>query len=127
VSGSGGIGLNSHPAESALLAAQVIFTAKILDLAMGAVGGGRDLSLLNSRVGLTCSRMSIETLRKLPRQEKLKLMEALWEDLRIPDSEFESPIWHAKELAKTEQRLAEGKEEVLDWEEGKRTLRDRFR
>jgi hypothetical protein len=70
--------------------------------------------------------MSIETLRRLPRNEKLKLMEALWEDLSIPDGEFDSPAWHAKELAETERRLSENKEQILDWEAAKRTLRNKF-
>lgn len=59
--------------------------------------------------------MTIQAVQQLPRNEKLKLMEALWEDLSRPESEFESPAWHAQELAETEQRLAEGKEKVLDW------------
>jgi hypothetical protein len=67
--------------------------------------------------------MSIESLRQLPRSEKLKLMETLWEELSRPDGEFESPAWHAKELAATEQRLAEGKEQLLDWETAKVFLR----
>jgi len=39
-----------------------------------------------------------------------------------PCGEFGSPAWHAKELAETEQRLAEGKEEVMDWEKAKERL-----
>ena len=69
--------------------------------------------------------MSIDTIRQLPRSEKLKLMEALWEDLSRSEEEFESPAWHAEELAKTEQRRGEGKEQVLDWEEAKKVLRSR--
>jgi hypothetical protein len=71
--------------------------------------------------------MSIESLRQLPRSEKLKLMESLWEDLSRPDHEFESPAWHAQELAATERRLAEGKEQILDWETAKESLRSKFR
>ena len=67
--------------------------------------------------------MTLETLRQLPRSEKLKLMETLWEELSQPDAEFESPAWHAKELAATERRLAEGKEQVMDWEKAKKALR----
>jgi hypothetical protein len=50
-------------------------------------------------------------------------MEVLWEELSRPDDAYESPAWHAAELAKTEQRLAEGKEQVLDWETAKQELR----
>jgi hypothetical protein len=63
----------------------------------------------------------------MTRIEKLKLMEALWEELSRPDTEFESPAWHAKELAATEQRLAEGKEQVMDWDAAKKALRTKFR
>ena len=69
--------------------------------------------------------MTIEAMRQLPRSEKLKLMEALWEELSQPDTEFESPAWHAHELKETESRLAQGKEQVLDWKEAKKKLRDR--
>ena len=66
--------------------------------------------------------MTAESLRQLPRSEKLKMMETLWEELSGPDDEFESPAWHAKALAATERRLAEGKEQVLDWETAKQAL-----
>ena len=69
--------------------------------------------------------MTIQAVQQLPRSEKLKLMEALWEDLSRPDTELQSPAWHAEELAATEQRLAEGKEQILDWEVAKRELRSR--
>jgi hypothetical protein len=42
------------------------------------------------------------------------------------ETEFESPAWHGKELAETERRLAEGKEQVLDWDTAKKRLRKRF-
>jgi len=53
-------------------------------------------------------------------------METLWEELSRSEEEFESPAWHAEELARTEQRLAEGKEQILDWEEAKKKLRQQF-
>ena len=70
--------------------------------------------------------MTIESVHQLPRSEKLKLMETLWEELSRPDTEFESPAWHAKELTETERRLAEGKEQVVDWEQAKKVLRSKF-
>ena len=69
--------------------------------------------------------MTIEAIHELPRSEKLKLMETLWEDLSRSETEFESPAWHADELAKTEKRLAEGKEQVMDWGTAKKALRDK--
>jgi hypothetical protein len=60
----------------------------------------------------------------MTRAEKLKLMETLWEELSVPDDQYESPSWHAQELAATEIRLAEGKEQIVDWEVAKKVLRN---
>jgi hypothetical protein len=70
--------------------------------------------------------MMIEAVRKLPRAQKLRLMETLWEELSRVDTEFKSPSWHSKELVETERRVAEGKEKILDWEIAKKKLRKRF-
>jgi hypothetical protein len=70
--------------------------------------------------------MTIDAVRKLPRSEKLRLMETLWEDLSRPDGEYESPAWHAKELAETERRVAAGQEEAMEWETAKKKLRGQF-
>lgn len=70
--------------------------------------------------------MSIADLRKLPRDEKLKIIETLWGDLAADDDNLESPAWHAEELRKTEAELAAGRVEVLDWEDAKKELRKRF-
>lgn len=70
--------------------------------------------------------MSIAELRKLPRAEKLKIIETLWGDLAGEEESFESPAWHAEELRKTEADLATGQVEVVDWEAAKKELRERF-
>jgi hypothetical protein len=70
--------------------------------------------------------MTAETIQQMPRSEKLKLMELLWEDLSRADGEFESPAWHERALAETERRLAAGQEQVLDWDTAKKTLRSKF-
>ena len=70
--------------------------------------------------------MSIAELRKLPRDEKLKIIEALWSDLVADDESVESPAWHADELRKTDAELAAGRVEILDWEDAKKELRQRF-
>ena len=51
------------------------------------------------------------------------MMETLWEELSRADDELESPGWHGTALAETAQRLAEGKEQVLEWSEAKARLR----
>jgi len=70
--------------------------------------------------------MTVEMMQQLPRVEKLKLLEALWEDLSRSDSEIESPAWHETELKETERRVGEGQEEIMDWEAAKRNLRGKF-
>ena len=70
--------------------------------------------------------MSIAELRKLPTIEKLKIIEALWEDLAADEETVPSPAWHHAELRKTEADFAAGRIEVLDWEDAKKELRKRF-
>ena len=49
-------------------------------------------------------------------------MEALWEDLSAKDT-FESPLWHGEKLRETQERLDNGQEEVVNWEEAKNKLK----
>jgi len=65
-------------------------------------------------------------IRRLSREDKLRVMEAIWEDLSKEGEEVESPNWHQKSLQKTEQRLSSGQEKVLDWHVAKKELRERF-
>ena len=67
--------------------------------------------------------MTITEIRRLPRIEKIKLMEAIWADLSSEEESYESPLWHLAELKKTEENLASGKVEVVDWAEAKKDLR----
>ncbi|MFO1475245.1 MAG: addiction module protein [Verrucomicrobiota bacterium] len=64
-------------------------------------------------------------IQRLPRLEKLRLMEALWADLSRNDAEFESPAWHAAALQETAKRLSRGAEKVVPWENAKEKLRKR--
>ncbi len=70
--------------------------------------------------------MSIAELRKLPSEEKLRIIEALWSDVAADDEAFQSPPWHAAELRKTEADLEAGRIELIDWGDAKKELRKRF-
>jgi len=70
--------------------------------------------------------MSIAELRKLPSTEKLKIIEALWSDLAEDEKVFASPGWHEEALRKAEADFAAGRVEILDWEDAKKELRQRF-
>jgi len=52
-------------------------------------------------------------------------MELLWDDLSQDEARLESPAWHETALVETQQRLANGQEQVLDWEQAKAELRKR--
>lgn len=67
-----------------------------------------------------------EQILQLPKEEKLKLMEVLWEDLSRDPDYLEPPAWHEEELRKTRERLERGEEEILDWSDVKKELRKKF-
>ncbi len=60
---------------------------------------------------------------RMSKEEKLIIMEKIWEDLSTDDTALESPIWHQQELQRTEERLRAGQEKIMDWEEAKKELR----
>ncbi|MBT3227078.1 MAG: addiction module protein [Deltaproteobacteria bacterium] len=66
----------------------------------------------------------LQNIHELPRIDKIKIMEFIWEELTVLDQDFESPKWHKKVLSETEERMKNGQEEVLDWDEAKRRLRN---
>ena len=63
----------------------------------------------------------------LSKEDKLKIMQAIWEDLSKDDEEIESPGWHQDVLLDTERRLHLGEEEAVDWDTAKKELRKRFK
>ncbi len=65
-------------------------------------------------------------IRHLSREDKLRVMEAIWEDLSKEGEKVESPNWHQEALQETEQRLNLGEEKMVDWPTAKKELRERF-
>jgi len=66
--------------------------------------------------------MSALEIQQMPRQEKLRLMEALWADLSRDEAQLESPAWHADALRETAERMARGEEKILSREQAKAKL-----
>ncbi len=62
----------------------------------------------------------------LSRAEKLRVMEAIWDDLTHEEESLVSPDWHKQALQETEHRLATGQEQSVDWQKAKIELRKRF-
>ena len=65
-------------------------------------------------------------IQHLSREEKLRVMEAIWEDLSKESEEVKSPDWHHDALEETERRLKSGEEKTVDWPTAKKELRERF-
>jgi putative addiction module component (TIGR02574 family) len=64
-------------------------------------------------------------LDKMSVAEKLRVMEALWENLSRNSDALESPAWHEDELREREERIASGKTKFTDWEKAKAEIRQR--
>ncbi len=62
-------------------------------------------------------------LKYLSVDEKIMLMERLWNDL-INNENYKSPQWHEDILEKRVKRLKDGKEKIYDWEKVKESLKD---
>lgn len=57
-------------------------------------------------------------------EEKLKAMEMLWDDLCRSAPDFSSPSWHEDVLKAREQRLQDGKDKFVDWDQAKKDIRN---
>ena len=67
------------------------------------------------RVDLSLSDYSYE--------QKLDLLETLWDDLTRNDTVLKSPDWHEKILKDREQALSSGEVKISDWEEAKKRIK----
>jgi len=62
-------------------------------------------------------------LSSMDKKEKILLMEKLWNDL-INNGDFESPLWHKMILSEREEKLKNGDEKAINWEEAKKSLKE---
>ena len=68
--------------------------------------------------------IALEQIHQLSLQEKLLVMEAIWDDLSRAAQQLEMPQWHKELLDERERLLAEGKAHFVDWEEAKRQINE---
>jgi len=64
------------------------------------------------------------SIENLTRSEKLRMMEALWDDLARDSVTLSSPEWHAQALQEAERAHAENQANFVSWDVAKKTLRD---
>jgi hypothetical protein len=62
-------------------------------------------------------------LHEMTVPEKLRIMEALWEDLSRNADALESPGWHETVLQEREKRIVTGQTSFSDWERAKADIR----
>lgn len=62
-------------------------------------------------------------LEKMSVEEKIQVMEAIWDDLCDRGDSLSSPAWHGGVLADRESALQGGDDEVIDWETAKQNIK----
>ena len=64
-------------------------------------------------------------LQEMTTPDKLRLMEALWQNLSTSsNSEVPSPEWHGEILAERDRLINSGGETFIDWDTAKKQLRE---
>ena len=66
--------------------------------------------------------MSITEIRELPLNEKLQIMEALWEDLRAHAEQASVPEGQKDLLDARRKAVEQGREAILEWDQVKTSL-----
>lgn len=69
----------------------------------------------------------MQSLNHLSRLEKVRMMNDIWDDLTHDVEHFQAPDWHEQVLKETQQQLANGKVDSLDWSEAKQLLRNKLK
>lgn len=67
--------------------------------------------------------IKFDEIKKLSFQEKLNLLEELWEDILMYEQEIEVPNSHKEILDVREGLVEEGKTHFVDWEKAKKEIR----
>jgi hypothetical protein len=63
-------------------------------------------------------------LQKMSVEEKIQVMESIWDDLCVTAGSTLTPEWHGKVLASREQAVLAGEDEITDWELAKNRIAD---
>ncbi len=67
--------------------------------------------------------MSVELqIKQMTLEEKLRTMEALWDELSRHEEGVPIPEWHKELLDERERLVKEGKARFLDWETAKEQI-----
>ena len=64
------------------------------------------------------------SLNKLTIEEKISIMENIWDDLCKNSGDITSPDWHENILAEREHQIQNNKAKFIDWEMAKKNIRE---
>jgi len=62
-------------------------------------------------------------LKEMSLEEKLRLMELIWQDISADEEQILVPESHKAELEKRAQMVQEGKSKFIDWEQAKKEIK----
>ena len=71
--------------------------------------------------------IDIAEQRTLPPVRKLRIIEALWDDLASNGGQYHSLPWHEAELQEAAEAYRAGQDQAVDWSTAKDELRKQFR
>ncbi len=63
-------------------------------------------------------------LKQMSAEEKIRIMESIWDDLCDTAGSTLSPDWHGNVLADRKAAVLANEEEILDWEAAKKKISD---
>ncbi len=63
-------------------------------------------------------------IANMTRTEKLRMMEALWDDMSREPAGIASPEWHVQALNEAEREVADNRAAFVSWDAAKKTLRN---
>ena len=66
--------------------------------------------------------ITVEEIKQLTKQEKLQLMEVIWQQLSVDEHEIDVPESHKKLLKERSEMAKSGEAEFLDWNEAKHQI-----
>lgn len=68
--------------------------------------------------------IALDQIHKMPFNEKLLLMGALWDDISREEEKLEVPQWHKDILDERERLIADSKAKFIDWEDAKKQIKE---
>lgn len=83
-------------------------------------------SIVTKRIGRIMGNNIIQ-LDKMTIEEKIRIMEAIWDDLSKRAENIHSPSWHEEILTERESRIEKENEKFIEWERAKKQIQNNIK